>query len=161
MARRDLFHPPSSSWNAGRIIRPKPPLKPKHIWAIWQQLKNAGRVRDLALFNCGIDAKLRGCDLVRLRVSGVAPGGGLRDRVTIIQQKTGRPVPFEITDATRDALAAWLTLRGRRRDDWLFPSRSQPAAICAPVNCSWVTASWRARSATSASKWKMRSAYTA
>ena len=52
----------------------------------------------MALFDCGIDAKLRGCDLVKLRVSAVAPGGLLRLRATVIQQKTGRPVPFEITD---------------------------------------------------------------
>jgi integrase len=126
MARRDFFHPPRSRWNSGRIVGPKPPLKPKHIWAIRQQLKNHGRVRDLALFNCVIDAKLRGCDLVRLRVSDVAPSGGLRGRATVIQQKTGRPVPFEITEPTRDALAAWLQRRGRRADDWLFPSRSRP-----------------------------------
>lgn len=125
MARRDLFRPPRTPWNSGRIIGPKPPLKPKHIWAIRQQLKNHGRVRDLALFNCAIDAKLRGCDLVRLRVSDVAPGGGPRARATVIQQKTGRPVPFEITEPTRDALAAWLQRRGRRADDWLFPSRSR------------------------------------
>ena len=67
-----------------------------------------------------------GCDLVKLRVSDVAPGGSLRQRATVIQQKTGRPVPFEITDSTREALAGWLALRGRRDDDWLFPSRSRP-----------------------------------
>ncbi len=89
-------------------------------------MKTAGRIRDLALFDCGIDAKLRGCDLVKLRVSDVAPGGSLRQRATVVQQKTGRPVPFEITDSTRDALAAWLVRRGRRDDDWLFPSRSRP-----------------------------------
>ena len=77
-----------------------------------QQLKVAGRVRDLALFDCGIDAKLRGCDLVKLRVSDVAPGGSLRQRATVIQQKTGRPVPFEITDTTREALSAWLMSTG-------------------------------------------------
>jgi integrase len=126
MATRDLFHPSRRPWNSGRIIGPKPPLKPKHIWAIRQQLKISGQVRDLALFNCAIDAKLRGCDLVRLRVSDVAPGGALRARATVIQQKTGRPVPFEITEPTREALAAWLQRRGRRTDDWLFPSRSRP-----------------------------------
>ena len=73
-----------------------------------------------------MDAKLGGCDLVKLRVSDVAPGGALRQRATIVQQKTGRPVPFEITDATRDALSAWLARRGKRTDDWLFPSRSRP-----------------------------------
>src|SRR5580698_2229700 len=120
MSREDIV-PTKSSWNVGRIVGPKPPLKPKHIWAIRQQLKNAGKIRDLALFNCAINAELRGCDLVKLRVSDVAPGGSLRQRVTVIQQKTGRPVPFEITDPTRDALCAWLSLRGRRDDDWLFP----------------------------------------
>lgn len=125
MAQRDLFRSPTKPWNAGRLIGPKPPLKPKHIWAIRQQLKNGRRIRDLALFNCAIDAKLRACDLVKLRVSDVAPGGAVRQRATIIQQKTGRPVPFEITEATRDALTAWLALRGRRSDDWLFPSRSR------------------------------------
>lgn len=126
MRQPDLFKLPLKSWNAGRIIGPKAPLKPKHIWSIRQQLKTTRRVRDLALFNCALDAKLRACDMVKLRVSDVAPGGALRQRSIVIQQKTGRPVPFEITDATREALAAWLELRGRRSDDWLFPSRSRP-----------------------------------
>lgn len=78
------------------------------------------------MFNCAIDAKLRGCDLVKLRVSDIAPGGALRARATIIQQKTGHPVPFEITEPTRDALVVWLKVRGRRSDDWLFPSRRRP-----------------------------------
>ena len=125
MAQLDLFRLPRKPWNSGRMIGPKPPFKPKHVWAIRQQLKTAGRVRDLALFDCGIDAKLRGCDLVKLRVSDVAPGGSLRQRATVIQQKTGRPVPFEITDPTREAINAWLMHRGRRDDDWLFPSRSR------------------------------------
>ena len=125
MTQRDLFRPTPRPWNRGRIVGPKPPFKAKHVWAIRQQLKVAGRVRDLALFDCGIDAKLRGCDLVKLRVSDVAPGGALRQRATVIQQKTGRPVPFEITDTTREALAAWLRLRGARADDWLFPSRTR------------------------------------
>ena len=126
MAQLDFFRSKPRPWNSGRIIGPKPPFKPKHVWAIRQQLKTAGRVRDLALFDCGIDAKLRGCDLVKLRVSDVAPGGSLRQRATVIQQKTGRPVPFEITDSTREALANWLKIRGRRNDDWLFPSRNRP-----------------------------------
>lgn len=98
MPQRDLFRSPSKPWNSGRLIGPKPPLKPKHIWAIRQQLKTAHRVRDLAMFNTAIDAKLRGCDLVKLRLSNVAHGGLVRQRATIIQQKTGRPVPFEITE---------------------------------------------------------------
>ena len=95
---------------------------------IRQQLKTAGRVCGLALFDCGIDAKLRGCDLVKLRISDVAPGGPLRHRATVVRQKIGRPVPFEITDSTQEALTSWLKLRGRRDGDWLFPSRSRPGA---------------------------------
>jgi integrase len=125
MAQYDLFRPSKRPWNQGRIIGAKPPLKPKHIWGIRQQLKSGNRVRDLALFNCAIDAKLRGCDLVKLRVGDIAPGGALRQRATVIQQKTGRPVPFEITEPTREALSAWLTIRGHRSDEWLFPSRSR------------------------------------
>ena len=123
---RHLMPVRRSPWNIGRIIGPKPPFKPKHVWGIRQQLKAKGRVRDLAMFNCAIVAKLRGCDLVRLRVSDVTLGSSLRARATVIQQKTGQPVPFEITEPTRDALAVWLKVRGRRHDDWLFPSRSRP-----------------------------------
>lgn len=125
MPQLDFFRVPPRPWNSGRMIGPKPPLKPKHIWAIRHHLRTAKRVRDLALFNCAIDAKLRGCDRVKLKVSDVAPGGALRDRATIIQQKTGRPVPFELTEPTRESLLAWLERRGRRPDGWLFPSRSR------------------------------------
>jgi integrase len=112
--------------NLGRLIGPKPPFKPKHIWAIRTRLQHEGRTRDLALFNTAIDSKLRGCDLVGLRVADVHLGDGIRLRTTIIQQKTGRPVPFELTETTRETLAAWLKLRGLRASDWLFPSRSRP-----------------------------------
>jgi len=113
-------------WNIGCFIGPKPPFKPKHIWAIRTRLQHEGRTRDLALFNTAIDSKLRGCDLVRLRVADVYLGDGVRLRTTIIQQKTGWPVPFELTETTRETLAAWLKLRGLRAGDWLFPSRSRP-----------------------------------
>ncbi|QRE76774.1 tyrosine-type recombinase/integrase [Methylobacterium aquaticum] len=112
-------------WNRGRIVGPKPPLKPKHIWALRTHLQLANRTRDLALFNLAVDSKLRGCDLVRLRVSDVHLGDAVRLRATVCQQKTGRPVPFEITEPTREALADWLTSRSLRAGDWLFPSRSR------------------------------------
>ncbi len=128
MAQLDFFKSAPRPWNIGRIVGPKPPFKPKHVWGIRQQLRTTKRVRDLALFNCAIDAKLRGCDLVRLRLSDVAPGGELRERATVIQQKTGRPVPFEITEPTRASLEAWLKVRGDRADNWPFPSRSRPGA---------------------------------
>ena len=113
-------------WNHGQIIGPKPPLKPKHIWAIRTRLQHERRTRDLALFNLALDSKLRGCDLVRLRVLDVYLGSSVRLRATIVQQKTGRPVPFELTETTRETLAAWLRQRGLRAGDWLFPSRSRP-----------------------------------
>ena len=113
-------------WNHGRMIGPKPPLKPKHIWAIRTRLQHEGRTRDLAMFNVAIDSKLRGCDLVRLRVSDIHLGDSIRLRTIIVQQKTGRPVPFELTESTREALASWLQLRGLRGSYWLFPSRSRP-----------------------------------
>ena len=117
---------PRLAWNTGRIIGPKPPLKPRHIWAIRTRLQHDRRVRDLAMFNLAIDSKLRGCDLVRLRVGDVVLGGTVRLRTSIIQQKTGRPVPFELTDPTRETLTAWLRKRPADKGEWLFPSRSRP-----------------------------------
>ena len=84
-------------WNKGILIGQKRPLKPKDVWAIRVRLQLQGRKRDLALFNLAIDSKLRGCDLVRLQVDDVCAGGRVRDRGTVIQKKTGRPVQFEIT----------------------------------------------------------------
>lgn len=107
MPRLDLFRSPPRPLNTDRIIG-TPPFKPKHVWGIRQPLKASGRTRDLALFDRAIDAKPRGCDLVKPRAGDVAPGGALRQRATVIQRKTGRSVPFEITDTTRDAPTAWL-----------------------------------------------------
>ena len=91
-------------WNKGRLIGQKRPLKPKDVWAIRVRLQLQGRKRDLALFNLAIDSKLRGCDLVRLQVADVCAGGRVRDRGTVIQKKTGRPVQFEITEQTRTSI---------------------------------------------------------
>src|SRR4051812_3679610 len=107
-------------WNRGRIVCPKPPLKPKHIWALRTRLQLANRTRDLALFNLAVYSKLRGCDPVRLHVTDVHLGDAVRLRTTVAQQKTGRPVPFEITEPTREALTAWLAARSLRAGDWLF-----------------------------------------
>ena len=95
-------------WNKGRLIGQKPPLKLKDIWAIRLRLQLAGRVRDLALFNLAVDSKLRGCDLVRLRVADIAHGDTIVSRATVIQRKTGRPVRFELTEPTREAIRDWL-----------------------------------------------------
>lgn len=85
-------------WNLGRLIGPKPPFKLEHIGAIGTRLQHEGPTRDLALFNTAIDSKLRGCDLIRLRVADVHLGDGVRLRTTIVQQKTGRLVPFELIE---------------------------------------------------------------
>ena len=93
-----------SPWNKGRLIGQKRPLKPKEVWAIRVGLQLERRSRDLALFNLAIDSKRRGCDLVRLTVNDVCVGGQVRDRATVIQQKTGRPVQSETTEQTRAAI---------------------------------------------------------
>jgi hypothetical protein len=96
--QRDLFEdrPPRQPWNKGKMIGAKPPLRPKHVWSIRTKLQVEGRKRDLALFNLAIDSKLRGCDVVRIKVEDVAPRGYAVDRATVRQRKTGhhgRPTP--------------------------------------------------------------------
>src|ERR1700746_3218034 len=110
-------------WNKGRLIGQKRPLKPKDVWAIRVRLQLQGRKRDLALFNLAIASKLRGCDLVGLQVEDVSVGGRVRDRATIVQKKTGRPVQFEITEQTRAAIQVWLADIRSRNTRYLFPSR--------------------------------------
>ena len=112
-----------SAWNKGKLIGPKPPLQPKHVWAIRTRLQLAKRIRDLALFNLAIDSKLRGCDVVNLLVDDVAPHGYALDRATVRQRKTGRPVKFEITEQTRQAIDAYLEAFGKRPGEFLFSGR--------------------------------------
>ena len=96
--------------NNGKLIGPKPPLQAKHVWAIRTRLQLSRPIRDLALFNLAIDSKLRGCDLVSLKVEEVAPHGYALDRATVRQSKTGRPVKFEITEQTRQAIDEYLKI---------------------------------------------------
>ena len=110
-------------WNKGRLVGQKRPLRPKEVWAIRVRLQMKPGKRDLALFNLAIDSKLRGCDLVGLRVDDIAAGGRVRDRATIIQHKTGRPVQFEIMEQTRASLQEWLNVRPADRGSYVFPSR--------------------------------------
>lgn len=107
----------------GKLIGPKPPLQPKHVWAIRTRLQLGKRVRDLALFNLAIDSKLRGCDVVRLRVDDVAPHGYTLDRATVRQRKTGRPVKFEITEQTRQAVDEYLAMTNKLLGEFLFTGR--------------------------------------
>src|SRR5690349_5612889 len=115
--------PRRDPWNKGRLIGQKRPLKPKEVWSIRVRLQVERRVRNLALFNLAIDSKLRGCDLVRLQVDDVSVSGRVRDRATIVQKKTGRPVQFEITEQTRAAIQTWLADIQSRNTRYLFPSR--------------------------------------
>jgi integrase len=111
------------AWNKGRLVGQKRPPWPKEVWAIRVRLQMKRRKRDLAMFNLAIDSKLRGCDLVILRVDDIASSGGVRDRATIVQHKTGRPVQFEITEQTRASLQDWLNVRPTGRGPNVFPSR--------------------------------------
>lgn len=110
-------------WNKHKLVGQKSPLKLKEIWAIRIRLELSHRVRDLALFNLSIDSKLRGCDLMKLKVRDISHGNQITARAIVTQQKTGLPVHFEITEPTRNSIYAWLEYAHLRSEDFLFPSR--------------------------------------
>ena len=107
-------------WNKGKFTGPKPPLQAQQVWAIRTRLQLAGRKRDLALFNLAIDSKLRGCDVVSLKVSDIVSNGRSMDRATVLQRKTGRPVKFEITKHTRLAVDDYLKTVQKTPGDFIF-----------------------------------------
>ncbi|WP_271899146.1 tyrosine-type recombinase/integrase [Candidatus Phyllobacterium onerii] len=111
------------AWNVGRKVGVKKPLKQRQIWTIRFFLDREGRTRDRALFDLAIDSKLRGCDLVKMKIGSLVTGTQIRTRAIVVQQKTGRPVQFEITAEVRSSLLAWLERRGGTIDDYAFPSR--------------------------------------
>lgn len=129
-------------WNKGKLVGPKPPLQPKHVWAIRTRLQIAGRTRDLALFNLAIDSKLRGCDVVSLRVDDVAPHGYAVDRATVRQSKTGRPVRFEITEQTRQAVDDHLAATQKRHGDFLFGGRGGKACCLTTRQYARLVSNW-------------------
>ena len=110
-------------WNRGKVTGAKPPLRPKHVWAIRTKLQIDRLTRDLALFNLAIDSKLRGCDLVAVRVDDVAPNGYAVDRASVRQKKTGRPVRFEVTEPTRQAIDDYIKLEDKKLREFLFTGR--------------------------------------
>jgi site-specific recombinase XerC len=118
-----MIGPSKRAWNHGRIIGLKRPLLPKHVWAIRVRLELANAVRDLALFNTAIDSKLRGCDLVRLKVTDVYASGTIKERASILQSKTQTPVRFEITEGTRKSLLDWISHPLMSGHDFLWPGR--------------------------------------
>jgi integrase len=118
-----VVHTKAPAWNKGRIIGQKRPLLPKHVWAIRVRLEIADNTRDLALFNMAIDCKLRGCGLVRLKVRDVFMSGHMKERASVLQSKTQRPVQFEITEQTRKAVQHWIESPAMFGCDDLLPSR--------------------------------------
>ncbi|WOH49417.1 tyrosine-type recombinase/integrase [Bradyrhizobium sp. sBnM-33] len=110
-------------WNRGKLTGAKPPLRPKHVWSIRTKLQIEARTRDLALFNLAIDSKLRGCDVVAIRVEDVAASGYTADRAIVRQKKTGRPVRFELSEQTRQAVDDYLKAANKRTGEFLFTGR--------------------------------------
>ena len=112
-----------AAWNARKTVGTKRPLTQEQIWAIRFFLDREGRLRNRALFDLAIDSKLRGCDLVKLGIGDLVAGSDIRTRAIVVQQKTGRPVQFELTADVRGSLLAWLERRGGSISDFVFPSR--------------------------------------
>src|SRR5690242_21359058 len=113
-------------WNKGKLTGAKPPLRPKHVWSIRTKYQIEARTPDLAMFNLAIDSKLPGCDVVAIRVEDVAAGGYTADRATVRQKKTGRPVRFELSEQTRQAIDHYLKATNRRPGEFLFTGRRGP-----------------------------------
>jgi len=132
-------------WNKGKIVGAKPPLQTKHVWSIRAKLQLVGGTRDLAMFNLAIDSKLRGCDVVRIKVEDVAPRGLAADRACVRQRKPGHPVKFELTEQTREAVDAYLKASQKRLGDYLFESRAQPNYCISTRQYARLVYGWIAR----------------
>src|SRR5713226_2219034 len=138
-----LSAPKRTPWNKGKLIGAKPPLLARHVWSIRTRLQINKRTRDLAMFNLAIDSKLRGCDVVALRVEDVAAGGYTADRATVRQKKTGRPVRFELSEQTRQTVDDYLKITGKRPGEFLFtghrgPDRNMTTRQYARLVSEWI-----------------------
>ena len=129
-------------WNKGKLVGQKAPLKLKEIWAIRVRLQVYRRTRELALFDLGIDSKLRACDLLKLKVRDVCHGERIAVRAIVVQQKTSRPVQFEITELTRTALTDWIRLSGLASENFLFPSRVRASPHLSVRQYARIVDSW-------------------
>jgi len=129
-------------WNKGLLVGQKKPLQPKHVWSTRVRLELGQSPRDLALFNLAIDSKLRACDLVRLRVNDLCQAGKVRDRATVIQQKTGKPVKFEITEHTRLSIERLLIELPAGGLGYLFPGRSKQRPHISTRQYSRIVHTW-------------------
>jgi site-specific recombinase XerC len=110
-------------WNPGNMVGAKRPLRPRDVWAIRFFFDEHRRLRDRALFDLAIDSKLRGCDIVKMKIGDIVAGGAIRNRATVMQQKTKRSVKFELMSEACKTLPAWLNRRGGSHDDSIFPTR--------------------------------------
>src|ERR1700684_3116554 len=129
-------------WNKGKLVGQKAPLKLKEIWAIRVRLQVFRRTRELALFNLGIDSKLRACDLLKLRVRDIFHGERIAARAVLVQQKSTRPMQYEITESTRTALTDWIKLSGLASDGFLFPSRVHASPHLSTRQYARIVDSW-------------------
>ncbi len=125
-----------------RQLCPKAPLKLKEIWAIRIRLQLTEEVRDLALFNLAIDSKLRGCDLVNLRVCDISQGKSAYSRAIVMQRKTHRPVQFEVAELTRQSVAACIDAARLASDNYLFPSRVAKSPHLSTRQYARIVAGW-------------------
>ena len=129
-------------WNKGKLIGSKPPLRTKHVWSIRTKLQVDGRTRDLAMFNLAIDSKLRGGDVVSLKVEDVAPHGLTIDRATVRQKKTGHAVRFELSEQTRESVDAYIKSAGKKPGEFHFGSRRCPDRPMTTRRYARLVAAW-------------------
>lgn len=129
-------------WNKDKLVGQKAPLKLKEIWSIRIRLELSHRIRELALFNLAIDSKLRGCDLVKLKLRDISHGNQITSRAIVMQQKTGKPVHFEITEPTRNSLYDWVALAAIKSEDYLFPSRVHDSAHISTRQYARIVNAW-------------------
>lgn len=115
--------PKRRAWNKGRLVGQKRPLLPKQVWTIRARLELAGNLRDLALFNVAIDSKLRGCDLVALKITDIVRDEIIRERVSVVQSKTHKPVQCELSENTRKTVTNWIMSPEMIGCLFMFPSR--------------------------------------
>ena len=134
IANIELPAPKLIPWNKGKMTGAKTPLRQKHVWAIRTKLQIDQRTRDLAMFNLAIDSKLRGCDVVALKVEDVATNGYSVDRATVRQKKTGRPVRFELTEQTRQAVDTYIRTAGKKPGEFLFTRPRSPDTPGTQIN---------------------------
>jgi len=132
----------NSPWNKGKLMGQKPPLKLQEVWSIRIRLEIAKKQRDLAMFNLAIDSKLRSCDLVKLKVVDIAHGSHILNRAMVVQQKTKRPVQFEITPGTQKCVSSWIERNHLASQNYLFPSRTRPNDHISTRQYARVVKSW-------------------